>query len=393
MNLLLIELHIGIDLDHGLSINNIFDFIGAKSPGKGKPPTRTTAVRKSFESGWADLNRRPPRPKRGALPTALHPESGCEYNACMLNRQAAGTNRPQRILLIGVLLVIILTLAACIPSQVSPTPARDTSTPTAVITLPVVQTASPSATAATISTATTTQKPACTTQKGTVSDVSLDTTFMYASAQFQVYLPPCYQQEVNREYPLLILFHGIYDDNDQWLRIGAVESADRLIISAEVDPFIIVMPYDPNPRGPSATSFDEVFLQDMLPYIEANYRVASGLDLRALGGVSRGAGWAIHFGFLYPDLFGTIGAHSPIIFNEDYLKLAEWLGAIPAGTMPRISMDIGDHDPNREAYERLEAFLADRSIPFEAYEYPGYHNETYWRSQVESYIRWYSAGW
>ena len=26
-----------------------------------------------YRSGWADLNRRPPRPKRGALPTALHP--------------------------------------------------------------------------------------------------------------------------------------------------------------------------------------------------------------------------------------------------------------------------------------------------------------------------------
>jgi hypothetical protein len=31
------------------------------------------------KSGWADLNRRPPRPKRGALPTALHPEP-LEYN-------------------------------------------------------------------------------------------------------------------------------------------------------------------------------------------------------------------------------------------------------------------------------------------------------------------------
>jgi hypothetical protein len=27
-----------------------------------------------YQSGWADLNRRPPRPKRGALPTALHPD-------------------------------------------------------------------------------------------------------------------------------------------------------------------------------------------------------------------------------------------------------------------------------------------------------------------------------
>ena len=160
------------------------------------------------------MNRRPPRPKRGALPTALHPESGCEYNACMLNRQAADTNRPQRILLIGTLLVIILNLAACSSSQASSTPARNTGTPTAIESRPVVQTSSPSPTAAANFTATATQKQVCAAQPGTVSEVDLITTFLYAPLQFLVYLPPCYQLEANRNYPLLILFHGIYDDSD-----------------------------------------------------------------------------------------------------------------------------------------------------------------------------------
>ncbi|MFC2064677.1 alpha/beta hydrolase [Chloroflexota bacterium] len=311
----------------------------------------------------------------------------------MLNRQAAGTNRPQNIHLIGTLLVIILNLAACTPSQASATATRASATLAATKTLTLGQTASPSPTAEVNSLATTTKKPDCSTAAGTLNEVELETTFMFASAKFLVYLPPCYQQDVSREYPLLILFHGIYNDNEQWLRIGAVEAADRLIISSVVDPFIIVMPYDPNPRGPSGTSFDEVFLQDMLPYIDATYRVASGANKRAVGGVSRGAGWAIHFGFMNPVLFGNIGTHSPIIFNEDYLMLNEWLREIPAGEMPRIRLDIGDRDPNREAFEKLEMLFTDQSIAFEAKEFPGYHNESYWRSQVESYIRWYTAGW
>ena len=44
-----------------------------------------------FVSGWADLNRRPPRPKRGALPTALHPEQR-EYNAKIEKSQANWTS-------------------------------------------------------------------------------------------------------------------------------------------------------------------------------------------------------------------------------------------------------------------------------------------------------------
>ena len=311
----------------------------------------------------------------------------------MLNRQAAGINRPLRILLIGTLLVIILTLTACLTSQASPTPVRKTAMVTATKTLPTVQTASPSPMATAISTATATQKPVCAAQPGEVSEVALDTTYLFAPFKFLVYLPPCYRLEVSRDYPLLILFHGIYNDSDQWVRIGAVETANRLIISGDVDPFIMVLPYDPTNRDPSMTPFDEIFLQDLFPYINNNYRILSGANYHSLGGVSRGAGWAIHFGLLYPELFGAIGAHSPIIFWEDSADIGKWLDAIPAGKIPRFTLDIGDNDPNRDSYEKMEKLLTDRDIEFKAHESPGYHKDEYWESQVENYIRWYAAGW
>jgi enterochelin esterase-like enzyme len=310
----------------------------------------------------------------------------------MLNRQEAGWIR-QQLPLIAAALFIIFFLAGCNPSSPGSTTTLQASFPTTTITQNAEQTSKPSPTLTTAPTSTATQKPTCAAQAGTVNEVSLDTTLMYTQFQFLVYLPPCYQQETGRNYPLLILFHGIYDTQEQWLRIGAVETANRLIISGEVDPFIIVMPYDPNPRGPEGTPFDEIFLQELLPYLKDNYRISDDADLWALGGVSRGAGWAIHFGFLHPELFGAIGAFSPIIFWEDSPELGTWLEAIPAGKNPRISLDIGNMDPNSEGYKKLEAILTQEGIPFEASEFPGNHSDDYWRSRVESYLRWFTAGW
>ena len=346
-----------------------------------------------MKSGWADLNRRPPRPKRGALPTALHPESGCEYNACMLNRQEPTGMRHHLTSLFLVILLSILALTACSTAPKNITPTLQISTEILANTPTSVSTSVSSPSPTTLPTAAVVQKPTCATQAGRVESKALDTTLMYAQFLFNVYLPPCYAEELDRIYPLLILFHGIYNDQDQWLRIGAVETANRLIITGEVISFIIVMPYDPNPRGPQETPFDEIFLQELLPYLDANYRVASDPKLRAVGGVSRGAGWAIHFGFEHTELFGAIGAHSPIIFADDYPDLAKWLDALPQGMIPRISMDIGENDPNREGYEKLTAILTAKEIPFDASEFPGYHSDDYWRSRVESYLRWYASGW
>lgn len=223
--------------------------------------------------------------------------------------------------------------------------------------------------------------------------VELATELMYQPFKMTVYLPPCYDLYTTRHYPVLYLFHGIYYSNDQWERLGVTHVADRLISSGEVPPFIIVMPYDPNAREPASTVFDEIFLEQAVPYVDKTYRTLLDAKHRAVGGLSRGAGWAIHFGLTHPELFGAIGAHSPVIFWEDGPQIGKWLDAIPRIDMPRIYLDIGDRDPNHDSADLFKRLLQDRNIPFEWYLNSGFHTEEYWSLHVEDYLRWYAGGW
>jgi enterochelin esterase-like enzyme len=315
----------------------------------------------------------------------------------MPNRQATIHSRINFHALQTMLLVFMLGLAACSPTWVdqpvtaSPLPAVSSTTvsQTPTSSTPVLSTALPASTATPIPTPT----PDCDLQQGQVEEVALDTTYMYEPFKFRVYLPPCYAREVDQHYPVLYLFHGLFFSDDQWTRIGVVEVVNRLVITGEIAPFIIVMPYDPNQREPGSTTFDEVFMEDLLPYIDENYRTQPDPEFRAVGGLSRGAGWALHFGLKNPDLFGMIGAHSPIIFWEDSTKIGDLLNAIPRSRLPCIYVDIGDSDPNPDSAILLETLLKDRNIPYEYHVSPGYHTEQYWKSQVENYMRWYAAGW
>ena len=221
----------------------------------------------------------------------------------------------------------------------------------------------------------------------------MENPLMYEPFKFSVFLPPCYALYPNQHYPVLYLFHGLFFSNDQWTRLGFVEIAEKMMASGQISRFIIVLPYDPNGRQPSASAFDEVFINQALPYVDATFRTITDRSGRAVGGLSRGAGWAIHFGLTHPELFGTIGAHSPVIFWEDEEHISAWLDSIPRRDLPRIYLDIGDKDPNPLSAQTFEALLVQKNILHEWHVNPGYHNEAYWSSQLEAYVRWYAAGW
>ena len=90
-----------------------------------------------------------------------------------------------------------------------------------------------------------------------------------------------------------------------------------MITSGHAPPFIIVLPYDNYSLRPTVGFFDEAFLGELLPWIDENYRTLPDRVHRAVGGLSRGASWAIHFALTEPDLFGAMGGHSPPVFIEE----------------------------------------------------------------------------
>jgi hypothetical protein len=134
--------------------------------------------------------------------------------------------------LLATLLMLLTTITACLP-QNPPIPTSTPRPPTASPTPKPLPTSTviPSATPLT-----------CLSQPGRVEKEALDT--FKPAQEFLVYLPPCHNEKTDDRYPVLYLLHGQTYTDDQWIRLGAVQALDQLILSGESKPFIVVFPDD-----------------------------------------------------------------------------------------------------------------------------------------------------
>jgi enterochelin esterase-like enzyme len=235
----------------------------------------------------------------------------------------------------------------------------------------------------------------CWNDAGRIELDSLPSDLLPLPLDFTVHLPPCYDEQTDRHYPVLYLIHGQNYNQDQWERMGAPETANRLVAAGEIAPFILVLPRDRSWSQPTEDMFGKVLAESLVPWIDDRYRTLPDRQFRAIGGLSRGAGWAVHLGLSYWELFGRFGAHSLPVFWSDTYHIRTWLDEIPSDSMPGIFLDIGEKDRPQilSSAEWFEQLLTERNIPHEWYLYPGYHEEAYWRSHIEQYLRWYAQDW
>jgi enterochelin esterase-like enzyme len=212
---------------------------------------------------------------------------------------------------------------------------------------------------------------------------------------YRIYLPPCYDEDTERAYPVLYLIHGQSFTDNQWDRLGVPEIADRLIASGEASPFIVVMPRDRIWTEPTVDNFGLAVEQSLIPWIDEHYKTIPDRAHRAIGGLSRGAAWAVHIGLSNWDKFGAVGVHSGFVFHSDVQPIYQWLNSIPEGMAPRVYMDIGNADrPDITTGAKwLEDLLTRYSVSHEWHMFVGEHEEDYWQAHVEDYLRWYTMDW
>lgn len=292
-------------------------------------------------------------------------------------------------------LVLLAALSACIPSnQLSPAVASspsslplelvpgETLTPTFLTATPTLPPPAPSLMPSAAA-------PRCLSIPGQLTGGVAASTLLAKPMTYRVYLPPCYTEEPQRRYPVLFLLHGQTYNEDQWIRLGARAVMDRLVAAGEISPFIIVFPYDYSHLQPGQYPFEQVFIETLLPQIDAAYRTLPGPTGRAVGGLSRGGAWALHLGLYHPELFSAIGAHSPAIFYTDGVTLPLRMREIPEAQFPRLSIDVGDADKELQQLLDFKNTLDAQNLPYEWRQFIGFHDEPYWRAHVELYLRWY----
>jgi enterochelin esterase-like enzyme len=210
--------------------------------------------------------------------------------------------------------------------------------------------------------------------------------------QFVVYLPPCYEEMKDERYPVLYLLHGQTYTDDQWVALGAPAAADNLVHAGGAPPFIMVFPDDRYWNLPPGDGFGDRLIHVIIPFIDQNFHTLPDRDHRALGGLSRGGGWAVHCLLTRYELFGAIGLHSPVIMNNDAAVLQRLVAAVPSNAWPRLWLDAGDHDGNLGTIQTFEAMLTRYAAPHEWHLNSGDHTDRYWQVHVAQYLQWYADG-
>jgi enterochelin esterase-like enzyme len=286
------------------------------------------------------------------------------------------------VILLTTCLSFLVGLSACLPlKEISPTQTAIPSTATATATPP------PSPIPATF-----TPTPlTCLTEPGLVKQDVAPTT--KPPQEFIIYLPPCYENSAGVHFPVLYLLHGQTYNEDQWVRLGAPAIADQLIHSNEALPFIMVFPDDRYWNSAAGPGFGNRFINDLIPYVDKNYRTLTDREHRSLGGLSRGGGWTVQLGFEHPELFGALGLHSPAIFKDNAPFVERFIQAIPEETRPKLWLDIGDSDMELTRTLALEDILTRNDYLHEFHRFAGEHTEVYWNAHVEKYLRWYTQIW
>lgn len=275
------------------------------------------------------------------------------------------------IILVSVLFTLALT--ACAPSN------RDSaSTLTARAATAVLPSATPVPTAT----------QAC-TAAGQTTQYKINSSAMGEKLTFTVYLPPCYDAVRPGGYPVLYLFHGQNMDDTFWPSIGITTAADAAIRAGH-QPFIMVFPYEVhNWDLPAESHFGEAIMQDLYPWVEAQFNVCTRRACQAIGGLSRGGGWAMHIALTNFDTFGSVGLHSFGYFSGDLYRVQNLLQTYTPADFPRIYIDRGDQDYLHEDIDLYEQNLTATGVAHQYIINTGVHEKAYWQSQVQNYLNWY----
>jgi len=257
---------------------------------------------------------------------------------------------------------------------------------------------------------------------GRAECVSLPSKILARTVPYCVLLPPSYDAEKTRRYPILYLLHGLGDNEEMLVHSGGMNLVEDLWEQHQLGEFLIVTPaggasFYINSRD-GKRRYEDFFLQEFMPGIEKRYRAQAGRGSRGIAGISMGGYGALHMAFRHPQLFAAVGAHSaalmekmPNISAENSRQIgrlrvlgdafgspfdpAFWNQNDPEAIARtanlaglKIYFDCGSEDDYGfdAGAAALDKLLTSRHIAHEFHLYPGGHNWSYFAEHLPALL-------
>jgi putative tributyrin esterase len=153
-----------------------------------------------------------------------------------------------------------------------------------------------------------------------------------------VYLPPSYDQDTTRHYPVAYYLHGLSGTETDWISKGGIDATADSLFSRGTPEMIIVMPDGDDGWYTTWTTqvafrtcadtvrseaserycvnherYDAYIARDVVKHVDAHYRTRPDRDNRGIGGLSMGGYGAISIALRYADIFGAVASHSGVV--------------------------------------------------------------------------------
>ena len=131
-----------------------------------------------------------------------------------------------------------------------------------------------------------------------------------------VYVPAEYEKNTEKKYPVLYLLHGWGEDENGWSNQGHMANImDGLINAGKAVPMIVVMDCgdiktNSDVRKASTPDVTQIYIKDLMPYIETTFRTKNDRQNRAMAGLSRGGFQTTMTVFANMDKFAWMGTFS-----------------------------------------------------------------------------------
>ena len=247
-------------------------------------------------------------------------------------------------------------------------------------------------------------------QRGTVSHPWYDSKVLGINRRLTVYTPYGYENNPKKKYPVLYLLHGAGGDEEAWISMGrTAQILDNLIEKGLAEPMIVVMPNGNANQQAAVTlnipnapqqQMDRNALQslpeaermrrqngyvvslceEIVPFIEKNFRVIAKPEARAIAGLSMGGGHTITASNMYPEMFDYI---CPL--SAAGSASAEQVATLKKAGVKLYFLACGDEDFLFEGSKTLDKTLTEQGLDHIFYVSGGGHVWANWRRYLNTF--------
>jgi S-formylglutathione hydrolase FrmB len=230
--------------------------------------------------------------------------------------------------------------------------------------------------------------------------------------RYCAFLPPSFDLDKTRKYPVLYFLHGLGDNEQSLLNSGGWDVIAELRSQGKIGDFIVLAPsaghtfYVNSENG--KVRYEDFMMKEFLPQMEKKYRGEGTRATRGITGVSMGGYGALRLAFKFPDEFAAVSAQMPALITDLPVNMSSGAPGSPGALLGdvygtpfnhsyftrnnvfyfaqadsvaslkrmKIYFNVGNNDDYgfEQGAERLDQLLKSRGIPHESHIYPGRHD-------------------